>query len=687
VKELTKNRFMTLLVAVAVLLAAVGVLLASCNNGEEATTTTAAGVTTSVAVAGGEKTLAAGEAWALTETTSLDSLTIGEGASITAPTGNSLTMTVDGVETPIKAGTYGPNVVLTLTTDVTEDWNGMGVTDTYYYRTALYVADGKVVPDKSVSAAVVGGTVSDTSAENVSITSVGDEFNGIWVTGSSVYSIVSPTIDFTGNGGNDFAGFGAAIKTDGTAQVTIEDANIVTSGVIRTAVWVSGNAVTHVNNSYIETHSGTFPADYTGGPFGGGGIMMEPPWMLGITGNCRATNCLGSGTVYYDNCEVVADSWGALSTDSCQDVHLNATNTKITVNDSGYGAYADQTSLDTFSACEFNVPDFGVIMTQGSVVFTDATVVNSDRFGVMSHSSAGTNTLTIEKGSVFNTGSACILFKSSNPSIVVDSAELNSENGIIFQAMVNDDPMAGAGGPPGAAPPGDAGAAPAAETTTTVAAAAAGGAPPAGGTPPPDSDGDGVPDLPPDGSPPPDGYAGGAAGATPPDTSVAAAGDAPAATTTTAPAAPAGTAATTAAKDISATFSNMSMTGDIVNTMTSLGNVNVSFKNATITGAITTATAAWVGTYPRTQENLADFSEVVNTYGETTDPYGVSVNLDATSKWIVDETSYLTSLTVAAGAEISAPAGYTLTMTLDGVETRISAATFNGKIVLTVTKS
>jgi hypothetical protein len=66
---------------------------------------------------------------------------------------------------------------------------------------------------------------------------------------------------------------------------------------------------------------------------------------------------------------------------------------------------------------------------------------------------------------------------------------------------------------------------------------------------------------------------------------------------------------------------------------------------------------------------------------------GVIVSFDKDSVWTVAGTSYLTSLTIAKGAGINAPKGYSVTMTLDGVKTVIKAGTYNGKIVLTVTKS
>ena len=171
-------------------------------------------------------------------------------------------MTVDAIETPIAARTYKGNVVLTVTRDIPVSVTGMA-TKTYHFRTAIDIENGKYVPEKSVAAAVAAGTVTDASAKDVKITSVGENFNGIIVTGDtkSSYSIINPVIKLTGNGTNDFAGFGAAIMTEGKAEVTIENAKINNTGAVRTAIWVGGDSITKINNSDIEVHNGTLPKD------------------------------------------------------------------------------------------------------------------------------------------------------------------------------------------------------------------------------------------------------------------------------------------------------------------------------------------------------------------------------------------------------------------------------------------
>lgn len=340
--------------------------------------------------------------------------------------------------------------------------------------------------------------------------------------------------------------------------------------------------------------------------------MMEVPWMLGITGNCRATNALGNATVYYNNSRIKAQAWGALSTDAVQDVKLYATNCLIETEESGYGAYADGNSLDTFSGCRMNVADMGLIMTAGSGVFTDGTVVNSGRFGVLMHG-GGSGSLTIDKRSVFNTGAAVIQIKGNYPTIVVDNAILKSKTGVILESFANDDPF---GGP--------------------------GGGPPSGE------------DSPPGEGPPP----------------------APAPDKT----------------EVNAAFSNMRLAGDIINGHTGEGgsDVVVSFRNASIKGAITTAASE------RLAEDLtmADsdlyylIGQVIHTYSAVPgDPYGMKVSFDGNSKWVVAETSYLSSLTIDEGAVITAPACHSLVMTVDGIDTAIEAGNYQGAIVLFVTES
>jgi hypothetical protein len=577
--------------------------------------------TTAFAAAASDKNLDAGSTWFIHKTTVLTGLTITKGAAVRAPEGYRVTMTVDGVETPIRPGVYRGNIVLTPTEDIIIKNTSGGSSYTYHYRAAVYLENGKHVPGKSVAAAVVGGTITDASAKDIKIISVGDNFNGIIATGDSrsSYSIMNPFIDLTGNGGNDFAGYGAAIMSGGKAELSVDKAKIITRGAVRTAVFVSGDSTMRINDSDIEVYNGTLPEEYLF-TWTTGGVMMEVPFMLGLTGNVRATNLVENGTAYYNNTHIKAQGWGALSTDASKNVRLYAAKCTIETIESGYGAYALGGSVDTFSGCTFNVADMAMIGAGGDGIFTEGTVVNSRRFGVMYH---GSGNLTIDKGTVFNTKSTAIQLKSPGHRIIVDNAQLNAENGIILQTMPNDDPympyiaslMAGSGGGQGG--------------------------PPSGGAVP---------------------------------------GDAPAG----------GGGRST---DVNATFRNTALNGDIVNGDTASADMNIAFENATITGAISSATvkhALGPSGEEITMQNPELYyliGEVANTYCATDEKYGVTVSLDAGSKWIVDKTSYLTGLTIARGAAISAPKGFSVTMTIDGVKKPIRAGDYRGRIVLTVAGS
>jgi hypothetical protein len=397
--------------------------------------------------------------------------------------------------------------------------------------------------------------------------------------------------------------------------------------------------------------------------------MMEVPWMLGTKGNLRATNLAGNGTAYYNNTHIKAQGWGCLSSDNVStSPKIYATKCTIETTESGYGAFSLGTNVSTFSNCTFNVKDYGIISQDGDGVFTDGTVVNSDRFGAMYWGSGAY--LTIDKGSVFNTKSTAIQCKGGSTDIVVDNAILNPGNGIILQMMANDDPNQsgrGGGGPGGGAPGGAPGAG-------GQGGAPGGGMPggPGGGAP-----GGGMPSGATGGSAPGGGGPGGAPG-----------GGAPAGGGM--PGGPVGGAA--AGKDVNATFSNLTLTGDIINANTASAELAVTFKNATVTGAVTTATYEHVlgpngeAIDMNHPELYTLIGEVKNTYRATDNKKGVTVSLDEKSTWTVDKTSYLTGLTIADGASLKAPEGNSLTMTVNGTARPVKAGTFKGKIVLTVTK-
>ena len=409
--------------------------------------------------------IGAGESWIVGKTTALQSLQLAPGGAIAAPAGKSLSLTVDGVETTLRPGRYQGRVVLTVTDTHAVRFSPL---QTHPFRQAVFLDKTGVVPARSVLAAagapvwkagVLGGT---------SIRSVGENFNGLLAVGGQ-HRVQGLSMDLQGNGGNDFAGYGAGLMSDGRGtRLVVDGADIRTHGAVRTAVVAQGGSHLLVRGSRVQALGGTLPADYLSNVTPG--EMKDAPWMLGIRGNNRATNLLGEGTVatYLDS-TLLADGWGVLSVDASQNAHLNAINSTVTLRgESGYGSYAIGNSTNRFLGTAVDVPTHGIIITGGHAVFgasradtlarlnrelslglSDAelaaipprqTVVKAGRHAVMSWGDA---TVQVGDATVFETGEASFLNKGATLSVDFDGsagAQLKPANGVILQAIDNDDP-------------------------------------------------------------------------------------------------------------------------------------------------------------------------------------------------------------------------------------------------------
>jgi len=664
------------------------------------------------------KTVEAGAVLELAETTSLSELTLGEGSAITAPEGYSVTLTVNGVETGIAAGTYMGDVVLTVSEANPIAFQKM----IHPFRQALYLDENGVVDAKSVLAAAGEYTVDGGTITGADIASKGENFNGVYAKGGT-HVLKDATINLIGNGGNDFAGFGAAVMSDGAGTTLLVDSsNITTKGAIRTACIAQNTSNLIVKNSTVAAKDGVLPDTYVSNV--SPGEMKDVPWMLGITGNCRATNLLGDNTTAtYINSDMSAEGWGVLSVDDSQNAKLTAINSKVTITGvSGYATYAIGNSTNGFYGCDISVPDYAAINRGGLVIYgastpetlatlntdlklglTDEelaalaptkTTINSKRFGVMWH---GQGNVQVQDDTVINTEEAIFLDKGQTADIKVDGskgAQLNSANGIILQIIEDDDPgpvmengtMANKGvytestEPPVKADDWDVtevhdsdvvatftditlkgdfynaikGSSKAGADSGVQAGGMDGGmmgeGAPGGGPGGPGGDmmGEGAPGGEGGGPGPDAGMPGGSGGMPGGSGGMPGGGGGM----------PGGAAA-------------------------SGKNMVLTFENANITGVITASqskhTKSSIGA-----EDYKLLGEVTNTPGSAINN-GVIVSLDGESTWTVTDASYLTGLTIAEGATISAPEGQKVTMTVDGKDTAIKAGTYKGDIVITVT--
>jgi hypothetical protein len=623
-----------------------------------------------------------GDVWLVEETTRLSKLTLAEGAVIMAPEGYSLTLTVNGVETgsvlvdtytvdtEIAPGTYRGCVVLTVAEENIVEFSPMGPpgapveTVEFPFRQALYLDEDGVVKEKSVLAAVVVKRRSRGGMKNMLIRSQGENFNGIFAA-DGTHTIKNTKIDFSGNGRSDFAGYGAAAMSTGeNTTLVLNRVRIVNDGVVRTAAIADHGSNLVVKNSYLQTYNGVLPEDYV--PTIDMKQMRSVPWMLGLSGNNRATNLLGTNTkASYINSYIGSEGWGVLSTDDCTTPKLTAINSTIAnIGEDGYGSYGIGDAIERFLGCTFNVATYATICRDTFVYYGDSdpevvaqlntdlelgltarelrrikkrpTIVNSDRFGVMWH---GGGTVDIDGGTVINTGETTFLNKGQAIELTVDGAEgaqLNPGNGVILQVMDDDDP-----GPffP-------------AMTNTGIYEEPTGEVIPQPGH----------------------------------DVTIA------------------------DATDALATFSNIDLLGDFFNAMRgdvpgpfgppSPRNMAITLLNAHITGVISASTAEHdlkrieypIGVDEITglpyinkghEEDYKYLGVVTNTPSPAVNN-GVIVSLDADSSWTLTGTCHLTSLALEEGSVIAGLDDAEVTMTVNGAETPIAPGAYSGAIILAV---
>ncbi|WP_406333835.1 hypothetical protein [Streptomyces sp. NBC_00203] len=588
----------------------------------------------------GTLSVGAGETYVLSATTSLSGLSLAEGGTLAVPDGYSLTMTVDGVETgsaltatlatdtAIVPGTYEGDIVLTVAERNTATFANV----TFPLRQALYVDSTGVVSAKSALSAVTGGRVTDTSARRVAVVSTGEAFDGVYVAAGGAYTLRRSTFAFTGNGRCDFVGDGAAVVGTGAGTTLVVDGvTISNKGVVRGAVVAADGAAVVVKNSTIQCLNGVLPSDYVPA---GGANMLVVPWRLGISGNVRATNLLGTNTkATYLNSTIESETWGAFSVDSVSNARATAINCRIAnLGAEGYGSFADGNVVERILGCEIDAGTYATIIgaSNGTLYYGDSTAediaalnselelglsdaelaalperatnIDSGGFGVMWH---GAGTLHITGGTVLNSAYTTLLDKAVRATITVDGsqgAQLNPADGVILQVMETDNPGSNDG--VYTEPTGD----PARDATFDVTQ---------------------LHDA-----------------------------------------------------DTTATFTAIALKGDFYNARRSGQNMALTFDATEVEGVLS-ASASKHAVDSISSAEYAELGHVTNTVQPVVNN-GVLVTLTGGSTWTVTGTSYLSVLSLDADSTVTAPSGGTVTMTVDGTETPVEPGrTYTGSITLT----
>ena len=370
--------------------------------------------------------------------------------------------------------------------------------DDYAYDAALYVTAEGISSDRSSADRVSAGTYDADSAENIVINDSESGHNGILVYNTD-YAVTDAEItmltDADGTDTCDFSGKGTAIAVFGSdANVSVTDSTIHTSGVATMPIFADDGATVTIRSSILQSDGGTLSADYLNTP--SQTLMVAPPWILGIMGNSRCSNMMGTNTTTnVMDSETSAGAWAVLSTDAGNNMALNIYNSSLTLNNadesaaaalqtaggqisetldnpytvnygSGYGTYVIGNAAETFAGAQVNVGTYATIFTGGSAVYTSleagktyelknsagettatyeatedkVTEIHSDTFAFMAHQDR--NSITVENGTVVDSGYATFLVKtgSSNQALTatVDNAVITN-GGVLIQVMDNDD--------------------------------------------------------------------------------------------------------------------------------------------------------------------------------------------------------------------------------------------------------
>ena len=394
-----------------------------------------------------------------------------------------------------EASSANENVLGSWTSGGTDIESGAG--DDYAYDSTLYVTAEGIDEEKSAEERIASGEYDAAGVTDITLMDVESGHNGILIY-NTPYKITNSLIEMIteadGTDTCDFSGKGSAVAVFGNeGKVDIEDSVLHTAGVATMPLFADSGATVTVLRSELISDGGTLHADYMNTP--DQGLMVAPPWILGIMGTSRASNMMGTGTTTnVIDSAASAGAWAVLSTDAGEDMTLNVYNTSMTLtgkNESeralqaeggeisetrdnpytenfgtGYGTYVIGNAAETFAGSIFNVGTYATIFTGGSATYTNleagktyalknsagettaeytaaedkVTEIHSDTFGFMAHQ--GTNNITIENGTTVDSGYATFLVKtgSSNETLnaTVDGSFITN-GGVLIQVMDNDD--------------------------------------------------------------------------------------------------------------------------------------------------------------------------------------------------------------------------------------------------------
>ncbi len=308
-------------------------------------------------------------------------------------------------------------------------------------KAAVHIKDGHYESSLSVQSALLGGCVEERKASAVRVEAGDGKTGGVFVQGKGSFEVDGAWISLSGDcDGIGGPATGAAVCDGG--ELTVRNAVIDASGLTHYATVAERGSVLRVYDSVLSSH---------GAPFANGEPqpcqpMQTPPPPLMIAGNSRTHCTMTNSESYFYNSTILADGWGALSTEAAEGYVLIEANdcTVVTVR-RGYAAYVDPGCHVRLNRCKVDSADMAAIVGgEGELTIVDSDVRCGANF-LLIHSVFGepeeVSEITVRGGKIRSVNDS-LLIKSRNVEILLDSTDIRAENGVLIRSIHNEDFLA-----------------------------------------------------------------------------------------------------------------------------------------------------------------------------------------------------------------------------------------------------
>ena len=308
-------------------------------------------------------------------------------------------------------------------------------------KAAVHVKDGVYTPSLSAQSALLGGCVEGAKAARVRVEAGDGKTGGIFVQGKGSYEVDGAWISLSGDcDGIGGPATGAAVCDGG--ELVVRNAVISASGLTHYATVAERNSVLKVYDSVLTNHG----APYANGEPQPNKPMQTPPPPLMIAGNSRTHCTMTNSESYFYNSTILADGWGALSTEAAEGyVLIEANDSTVVTTRRGYAAYVDPGCHVRLNRCKVDSADMcAIVGGEGELTIVDSDVYCGANFLLM-HSVFGepeeVSEITVRGGKIRSVGDS-MLVKSRNVEILLDGTDIRAENGVLIRSIHNEDFLA-----------------------------------------------------------------------------------------------------------------------------------------------------------------------------------------------------------------------------------------------------